>query len=73
MVTWQRTHGKRTGAYLRAGSNELYVRRESGGWSWFVDGVKMGASDGEAVAKQASEAAVRAMSRTHTARLAAIA
>ena len=72
-MPWDRTHGNRAGAYLRAGSIELYVRREDGGWAWFVDGVRMGAADGEAVAKAASEAALRAMSRTHTGRMAAAA
>jgi hypothetical protein len=70
-MAWDVTYGKRSGAYLRAGQSELYVRREGGGWTWFVDGIRMGAADGEAVAKAASEAALRAMSRTHTGRMAA--
>jgi hypothetical protein len=70
-MAWDRTHGKRAGAYLRAGPIELYVRREEAGWTWFVDGIRMGVADGEAVAKAAGEAAVRAMSRTHTSRMAA--
>lgn len=74
MAIWDRTHGKRTGAYLRAGSTELYVRRDGDGWAWFVDGILMGVEiGGEEVAQAASEAAVRSMSRTHTGRLAAAA
>lgn len=78
MATWDRTHGKGRGAYLRAGVNELYVRQvigpdgvPAGLWAWYLDGILMGAENGEAVAKAASEAAVRAMSRTHTGRMAA--
>jgi hypothetical protein len=79
MAHWERTHGKAIGAYLKAGANELYVRQDlragaaQGGWIWYVDGILMGAETGEGVAKLASEAAIRAMSRTHTGRLAAAA
>ena len=71
MATWDRTFGKQTGAYLRAGAVELYVRREGDGWAWYVDGILMGVERGEEVARAASEAAFRAMSRTHTGRVAA--
>lgn len=72
MPVWDRTHGKRTGAYLRAGASELYVRREDGtGWAWFIDGIRMGIERGEDVAQAASEAAVRAMALTHTGAMAA--
>jgi hypothetical protein len=73
MTLWDRTHGKETGAYLRAGASELYVRRDGDMWVWYVDGILMGAERGEEVARAASEAAVRAMARTHTARVAAAA
>lgn len=71
MAVWDRTHGKRTGAYMRAGANELYVRRDGDGWAWYLDGILMGMERGEDVAQAASEAAVRAMSRTHTGAMAA--
>lgn len=71
MPIWDRTHGKEAGAYLRAGASELYVRRDADMWVWYVDGILMGAERGEEVARAASEAAVRAMSRTHTGRMAA--
>lgn len=73
---WSPTHGIVAGAYLRAGVSELYVRRArkgGDGWIWYVDGILMGGATGELVAKAASEAAIRAMSRTHTGRLAAAA
>lgn len=76
MAAWECTHGLVAGAYLRAGVSELYVRRArkgGDGWIWYVDGILMGAASGEAVAKAASEAAVWAMSRTHTGRMAAAA
>jgi hypothetical protein len=76
-MTWQMTHGVARGSYTVAGHNQLYVRESagrggvSGAWLWYVDGYLMGAVASESVARAASEAAVRAMSRTHTARLAA--
>jgi hypothetical protein len=76
MADWQITHGKAHGAFLRAGSHEVYVREAvaeepASGWRWLVDGILMGVEPGESEAKAAAEACVRAMGRTHTARLAA--
>lgn len=75
-MVWSHTHGIVSGAYMRAGVSELYVRRArkgASGWIWYVDGILMGAAPAEDVARAASEAAVRAMSRTHTGRVAAAA
>jgi hypothetical protein len=77
MPVWDRTHGVARGAYMAAGPNQLYVREAAGrggvtgGWLWYVDGILMGTGDSETVARAASEAAVRAMSRTHTGAMAA--
>lgn len=71
MPIWDRTHGLRTGAYRRAGVNELYVRKVDRGWAWYIDGILMGVERGEMAAQAASEAAIRGMARTHTASLAA--
>ncbi len=73
MRSWSMTHGARRGAYLRAGPNELYVRQDEDPrlWFWFVDGHRGGVAAGEPLAKAAAEAACRAMSRTHTAAMAA--
>ena len=62
-MAWDRTHGTVSGGYMRAGSNELYVRRaRSGdGWLLYVDGRLEGRADGEAVARAAAELAVRCM------------
>ncbi len=78
-MPWDRTHGIRPGAFMIAGAHQLYVRAGGsrhlipGTWYWYVDGILMGTGDTETVAKAAGEAAVRAMSRTHTARMAAVA
>lgn len=64
MATWDRTHGIVAGGYLRAGANELYVRRARGGaagWLLYVDGKLEGRADGEAVARTAAELAIRCM------------
>jgi len=76
MADWQITHGKAAGAFLRAVPHELYVREAvanepTSGWRWLVDGILMGVVADEPEAKAAAEACVRAMSRTHTARVAA--
>lgn len=73
MPLWEPTHGKSAGAYMVAGPNQLYVKRKSEGWAWYVDGILMGVAGGEATAKAASEAAVRAMGGTHTGAMAAAA
>lgn len=67
MSTWQRTHGKARGGYLKAGTSELYVREaagragRTGGWLLYVDGKLEGHADGEEVARSAAELAVRCM------------
>lgn len=63
MSTWQLTHGKARGGYLKAGASELYVRqaRDGAGWLLYVDGQLEGVADGETVARAAAEAAVRCM------------
>lgn len=78
MNLWEPTHGVRRGAYLQAGASQLYVREDrtkeglpTGLWAWYVDGILMGVEKAEPAARAASEAAVRAMSRTHTGRMAA--
>lgn len=79
-MNWQATHSlKCRGYYMRMNGHELYCRRllnptadeqPIGGWHWFIDGILMGCESGPREARAALEAAVRAMSRTHTARLA---
>lgn len=69
------------GAYMRVGKNELYVRTafkhtdiadaDLAGHLWFIDGIKMGCESDEPRARAAAESALRAMSRTHTRRVAA--
>lgn len=80
MATWEQTHGKVRGSYLRVGPNELYVRQGVAGdaepgtsWAWYVDGILMGGARDERQARAAAELAVRGMSRTHTGRMAAAA
>lgn len=64
---WDRTHGKATGGYLRAGTSELYVRRakDGEGWLLYVDGRLEGRAHGEALARTAAELAVRCMTGAH--------
>ena len=69
--TWDRTHGKHRGAYLRSGPNELYIREWDPGWLWYLDGIRGGAATSEASAKEQAEAAARSMRRTHVGRIAA--
>lgn len=69
-MTWQVTHGKARGGYLRAGSAELYVRQaRSGapGWLLYIDGRLEGSADGETTARAAAELAVRCMTAADTA------
>lgn len=67
MSTWQPTHGKARGGYLKAGASELYVREAAGrggraeGWLLYVDGRLEGSADGETTARAAAEMAVRCM------------
>ncbi len=63
-MAWDRTHGTVRGAYLKAGSTQLYVRQAKGGgpgWLLYVDGELEAAADGEETAKAAAELAVRCM------------
>lgn len=62
-MTWQLTHGKARGGYLRAGASELYVRQARDGLAWllYVDGRLEGSADGETTARAAAELAVRCM------------
>lgn len=82
MERWDATHSLNfRGAYKRVGKNELYVRTafkhtdiadaDRAGHLWFVDGIKMGCESDEPHARAAAEASLRAMSRTHTRRVAA--
>lgn len=66
MQTWQLTHGKARGGYLRAGSSELYVRQvlgadglPSGTWKLYVNGRLEGRASGEETARAAAEMAIR--------------
>lgn len=62
-MAWDRTHGTVAGGYMRAGANELYVRRARDGMDWvlYVDGRLEGRASGEDVARAAAELAVRCM------------
>lgn len=66
MSTWDLTHGKARGGYLRAGASELYVRQAlgpdgtpSGIWRLYVNGRLEGQAPGEATARAAAELAIR--------------
>lgn len=62
-MAWDRTHGTVAGGYMRAGTNELYVRRakDGEGWLLYVDGRLEGTATGEVTARAAAELAVRCM------------